>query len=644
MCGIAGILANRGQAADPDWIGRMEQALRHRGPDDRGFLGWHESGAVQSSRDPDVAGHARLALAHRRLSIIDLSAAGAQPMSTPDGRFHITFNGEIYNYLELRDELAAAGVAFRTRTDTEVLLHALVRWGTAALPRLTGMFAFALFDAAERRLLLARDFAGMKPLYYTELPTGLAFASEIKALLTLPGIRRRASPQRLFDYLRFGLTDHGPETLYEGIRQVPAAHYIQFGIDDARLPAPVAWWRPTDAPPVDLPLESSASRLRALLIDSVRLHLRSDVPLGVALSGGTDSSAILAAARTVLGGSAELHAFSYVADDDAISEERWIDLAAAAAGPVTVHKVRPAAADLSIDLDDLTASQDEPIGSTSVFAQRQVYAAVRRQGIKVVLCGQGADEILGGYPTFLAARLVGLMLRGRWAEAGRFLRAASRLPGVRGSMLGLRAGAMLLPLGAQGLARRLTGEQLVPGWLNARWFTERDVRPQPLWRRQSREPLREQLRRTLTETSLPALLRYEDRNSMAFSVESRLPILNHALVDFVLSLPDDQIIAADGTTKCVFRRALRGLVPDAILDRRDKIGFATPSQRWMRELQPWIDRLRQSDAARRIAAFNPAGLHRELQRGLAGNARAGGNVWRWISLVRWAERYDLSFD
>jgi asparagine synthase (glutamine-hydrolysing) len=241
MCGIAGLTFERGGHADPGVLNCAMQRLAHRGPDDQGWLTFGREGVRRGRAAPEPAA-VDVALLHRRLSIIDLSSGGWQPMSTPDDRFHIIQNGEIYNYLELRAELERRGVRFRSSSDTEVLLAAYATWGADLLPRLVGMFAFAVLDVAERRLFLARDFFGIKPLYYARWQHGIAFASEIKALLAIPGVRREVHPQALYDYLRFGLTDHGPDTLFAAIRQVPPGHYLEVALDAATEPEPRRYW------------------------------------------------------------------------------------------------------------------------------------------------------------------------------------------------------------------------------------------------------------------------------------------------------------------------------------------------------------------------------------------------------------------
>jgi asparagine synthase (glutamine-hydrolysing) len=620
-------------------VRKMLCRLHHRGPDDQGVLRF-AGGQVWRGRTWED-GEAEAVLLHWRLSILDLTESGWQPMTYGDGRYYLIFNGEIYNYLELRPELEALGHRFISQSDTEVLLAAYAQWGVQALQRLVGMFAFAILDTAERKLFLARDFFGIKPLYYTLATGGFAFASEIPPLLDLPGVSRRTNPQRLFQYIRHGLTDHGGETLFADILQLPSAHYLEISLDNPRAAQPVRYWDVDLSQRADLSFDEAAARVRDLFLENIRLHLRSDVPVGAALSGGIDSSAVVASMRYVQGQNLDIHTFSYIADDPAISEERWVDILGKAAG-VTAHKVHPQADELVADLDALIAAQGEPFGGTSIYAQYRVFRLAREAGIKVMLDGQGADELLGGYRSYVAARLASLLRQGKLGEARRLL--STPLPDVRWQGLLYQAADFLLPTRLQAPLRRWIGKDLMPAWANAAWFDARGVTPRSLNYTQGAEMLRSLLYRALTETSLPPLLRYEDHNSMAFSIESRVPFLTPALVNFVSSLPQSYIVGPDGTSKRVFRQAMRGIVPDAILDRRDKIGFQTPENRWLTTLRPWVERALKSETAASIPALDLPAVERDWNAVVQRRRPFDARVWRWVNLIEWTRRFDVQFD
>jgi asparagine synthase (glutamine-hydrolysing) len=419
---------------------------------------------------------------------------------------------------------------------------------------------------------------------------------------------------------------------------VPGAHYLEFALDRPAEARPVRYWQPDLGARAELSFDEAARRLRDLFLDSVRLHLRSDVPVGAALSGGIDSSSIVAAMREVQGDSLQIHTFSHVADDPALSEESWADLAGRAAA-VTVHKVRPEPRELADDLERLIRVQEEPFASTSIYAQHRVFRLAREAGIKVMLDGQGGDELLGGYRYCLGARLASLVRQGRWIEAARFLRRAQRLPGA-GLRVPLYAGLFLFPRRFQ----PLTGGLRPPRWLNVRWFAERGVplgiAPERAYRKGG---LREQLVHSVMVAGLPELLRYEDRNSMAFSIESRVPFLTPALANFVLALPEEYLIGRDGTTKAVLRHAMRGLVPDPILDRRDKVGFATAEQNWLAALRPWVEQVLGSGAAE-VPLLNPKAMAEEWAAAHGGRERFDFRVWRWINFVLWARQFEVTFE
>jgi asparagine synthase (glutamine-hydrolysing) len=638
MCGIAGLCQLAGDDLDPASLASLSSVQRHRGPDDAGFLGYRPGLAPMVGRRADVVQGAMLGLAHLRLSILDLSPAGFQPMSTPDGHYWIVFNGEIYNYLELRSELELLGHTFRTQTDTEVILAAHAQWGKQALNRFVGMFAFALLDARKNRLLLTRDFFGIKPLYYRWDKNSFAFASELKALLQLPNASRQAQPQRLYEYLRFGLTDHGEDTLFVGYHQLPAAHYIELDLNHPVPASPIRYWQLDLHDKKDIGFDEAAIRLRELFLKSVDLHLRSDVPVGACLSGGIDSSAIVSAMRHLRGESLDLHVFTYVADENDICEERWADMAARSTG-AKIHKIRPHANELYSDLRRMIGIHDEPFGSTSIYAQYRLFQLIHAHKIKVVLDGQGADELLGGYNNYQGTRFASLLHQGKWADAARFWKTAASYP--QGRYLLFYAGEYLLPETLQNPFRRFLGKDLLPTWLDGEWFLERGVRLHPP--RQFNKRLHEELHESLKVNLLP-LLRYEDRNSMAFSVESRVPFLTPELARFLLNLPEEYIIAPDGTTKAVFRKAMRGLVPDPILNRRDKVGFATPERNWlMTNLSSWLEGTFNSPAARRIPAFVPSQLNAAWARAKRHPRQFGWHFWRCVNLILWAEAYNVVF-
>lgn len=642
MCGFAGLVFGDTRPVGKALVEGLLRTLEHRGPDDRGILTWRNSGGVRVSREPHNINDARALLVHQRLSILDLSPSGWQPMATADGRFWIAYNGEIYNYIELRRELESHGVSFQSRTDTEVLLNAWSIWGPESLNRLTGMFAFAILDTHQEVLHLVRDFFGIKPLYYARLPDGVAFASEIPPLLGIPGVSRAVNARKLARYLRFGLTDEGAETMYADIYQVPQGHYLRVDLKRGGDFKIARYWKLVAGDSHDLSFAGASNRIREIFLENVRLHLRSDVPVGAALSGGLDSSSIVSAIRHLEPG-LELHTFSFIADDDHVSEERYVDIVARKNRTIS-HKVRIAPQELVSDLDYLVRIQGEPFGSTSIYAQHHIFREAKEQGIKVMLDGQGADELLAGYTPYGAARIISLLAEGRIKDAVELIAKQLKLPGRKNLLMHLIN--RLLPPRANALVRKSAGYDLAPAWLNQGWFSERQVTFTPVTSISglTKERLKKELIESVEVTHLPHLLRYEDRNSMAHSIESRVPFLTPKLATFILSLPEEYILSANGESKAVLRSAMRGLVPAPILDRRDKIGLATPEQKWMSYLAPWVEEQLHSETFRSIPVFRHDDVLRDWKQIVAGKRKFDFRVWRWINLTAWSRIFEVKYE
>jgi asparagine synthase (glutamine-hydrolysing) len=500
------------------------------------------------------------------------------------------------------------------------------------------MFAFALVDAERRVLVLARDHFGVKPLYYAPLAGGLAFASEVHPLLELPGVGRQADPQRVYDYLRFDRIDDEAQTIFASIRQLQPGHYAEVPLDEPDRLEMREYWRLEPTRTDGLSLDEAAGRLRELFLESVALHLRSDVPVGAAFSGGVDSSANVTAMRFLSGPELDLHTFSYVADDPAVSEERWMKLVAREAGVVS-HTVETSAQELVTDLDRLIEVQGEPFGGTSIYAQYRVFGLAAEAGVKVMLDGQGADELFAGYRFYLPDRVAGLARRGRLVTAYRLLSALSTLPKANPRQVALNAARSVVPFSDRTWVRRLAGQSLVPDWLDGSWLEAHDV--------DVRDPLRgvrgdlRAHRIASVQGSLRTLLRHEDRNSMASSIESRVPFLTPALAEFAAGMPDEFLIAPDGTGKFVLRQSLRGLVPDPILDRRDKIGFATPEAGWLRTLDPWVERVLATDTARAAGPLRAGVARLRWSEMRDGRRPFDPMAWRWLNLIRWVDRFEV---
>ncbi len=638
MCGIGGVLSAT-PLDSANVCAAMMDRLTHRGPDDYGVLQWRRGHPPHVSKTFNVDYYSNVTLVHRRLAVLDLSSRGWQPMASGTGDKFLVYNGEIYNYLELKDELSSLGYQFSSQTDTEVLLNAYEAWGLRCLRRLEGMFAFALIDLSRERLVLARDHFGIKPLYYQCADERLAFASEIGALLAASTRKPRANLRSVHDYLRFGLVGHRSETFFQDVLQVPAAHFVEVSLRDPGVAEPVRYWDVPDHT-IDIPLRDAVREVRHRFLTNVERHLRSDRRVGAAVSGGIDSSSIVMCMRHIGGADLDLHGVTFVASDRGLNEERWVDVVADASR-ASVHKVHLDARELVDDLPMLVRSQGEPFTSTSIYAQYRVFKEASRLELTVMLDGQGADELFAGYLPFLGYRIQSLVRSGESLRAMTLLRRAILLPNSSRAYWWAHVLWSLIPPGMQKKARIVLDSHTAPRWLDVDWFRRQGV---PVLRPGEVEysgKLKHVLRQGIRAISLPSLLRYEDRNSMAHSIESRVPFLTPPFVEFVLSLPEDYLVGDDGTTKRVLRLAMKDLVPGTILQRRDKIGFQTPEANWMRELSHWVDNQISSGRLTTIPGLNRSGVAHHWAE-VKKSGRLSAAVWRWISLAAWRNEFDVA--
>ena len=615
MCGLAGIV-DFGGIVDADEVARMTASLAHRGPDDDGV--WAETGVV---------------LGHRRLSILDLSPNGRQPMVDTEGRYRLLHNGEVYNYVELRRELEPHGYRFHTGTDTEVILAAYDHWGSSCVEHFNGMWAFVLWDRERRELFCARDRFGIKPFYYRIQGQRLSFASELKAFKAA-GAPLAANEPRIRDFLEHGVVDHTNETFFRGVEQLPPAHVLTFGAEGARLER---YWSleagSFDGDPVE--------RFRELLFDSIRLRLRSDVTIGTSLSGGLDSSAIACVIDRLMEteGEATLpvgerqQVFTAYFDQPGFDErpfaEDVISRTKSKSNPISFS-----ADDLLDELPAIVEAQDEPFRSTSIAAQWFVMRRARQAGVKVMLDGQGGDEVLGGYDGYFGFLFGDLLLQGRLRALSTELEAYRRLRGVGHARA---AGALLRPFvpdSVQWAARsRARG---------AHALLHPDLRAQPTELPTSGNTFPDRFRRRLhlvLTRRLPELLRYEDRNSMAHSIEARLPYLDYRLVELMFSLEPHHLIR-HGRAKVILREAVGDLLPESVLQRTDKMGFQTPEAGWLAgPLAPFAEEVLTSRASRERGYVDVGAAQASIRRQADRGWEAGSPLWRAVSVELWAQTF-----
>lgn len=561
MCGIAGFVA-RGDAPR-GVLSRMMPAQEHRGPDGQGMF-------------QEKVNHWTVGLGHVRLAIIDLSEAASQPFLSSDGRHALVYNGEVYNYLEIRSELQSRGSVFRSDSDAEVVLEALKVWGPdEALNRFNGMWALAWLDVDSSRLLLARDRFGVKPLYYCLENGSLMFASEIKAILAGAGHSFAIDLQTTNEFLAQSLLDASNRTFFEGISKVPPSHYavvdLTAGEPDLRFRR---YWSLSTGQDTGERLDREdpdllAAEILEMFQDSVRLRLRSDVPVGALLSGGIDSSAIAAAMNRLLGPGVAPCLLSAVSDDPRFDESRFIDAVSrhlSAPAHKVVLDLRPDRA-MSL-LDTVTWHNDEPVNSFSAVAHYLLMEKARELGVTVVLSGQGGDEVLCGYRKYLAFSIKSMVASGNLTGAAANLWAF------------LRRGTVLKQI-TMGEAKRYLPAFLTRDSLDIRGPALLD---QPLVNigigRGNSVSDRQVL--DIECLTLPAYVHYEDRLSMAFSREVRLPFLDYRLVERLVRLPS-HFKLRDGWTKWVFRKAIEGELPPEVVWRKDKQGFTIPQSKWLRD-------------------------------------------------------------
>ena len=626
MCGIAGILNLDRAPAQRGALEAMVRSMRHRGPDDSGFY---------------VNGHA--GLGHARLSIIDLSKDASQPMHNENSRLFAVHNGEIYNYLELKKELTACGHVFASRSDTEVILHAYEEWGEGCLPRFNGMWAFVILDLNRRVLFASRDRFGVKPFYYYLDKDIFAFASEIKSLLCHPKIKPQPDDDAVFNYLAsgYGYMDVSDGTFFKGIRQIKQAHYVTVSLDNGQFTQKRYW----DIDPRRRLGTSDEEEIYrdfyALFKDSVNLRLRSDVPLGVSLSGGLDSSSVACVAAGLMKGNT-LESFSSCYEEAAYDERPYIKQVLDATG-ARANFIFTDPEKLFDELEQIIWHQEEPYSTLSIFPQWYVMKLAREKGVKVLLTGQGGDEVLGGYHKYYFYLFADLISSGKFGNAVNEMKRYEELPGDSAGVAGKVLRIMASHMTPQAVKDRLrkAGRRVIPSYISKEFaghkinkvFTEKHFG----------SILNNDLYNALKISPLPSLLHIDDRSSMAHSVESRAPLLDYRLVEYAFSLGPEYKIR-DGMTKYLLRRSMKGILPDNVRTRADKMGFATPLDLWFRtSLKDKVRDIINSDSFRGRPYFDHARAMEKFNAFMQVKALPADNshftIWSWVNLELWLRKF-----
>ncbi len=661
MCGITGIAAMNGHPVDLRVLQRMNDVQAHRGPDGQGFIvSWPESNGfcstfLRHTSQERSTPAARVALGHRRLAILDLSDRGLQPMSAGASGAWIVFNGEIYNHQELRSELESRGRYFNTRTDTEVLLQSYLEWGEECLQRLDGMFAFAIWDGGRGRLFCARDRLGIKPFYYATPKDHFIFASEIKGLLPFPGLQVAADDEAVLGFLVHGNCDYRERTIFRDVTALPAAHALTLDVTAGKLERWCYWKPAPQSPGTGISDRTRMDALRDMLVQTTRSHLISDVRVGSCLSGGLDSSAVVGLISKIWREQPEaasavgerFNTFTSCYEFPELDERQYALQVAHSIG-ATPHLVFPSPSDFWDVFGQMAWHQDMPFSGMSFYAQWRVMRAARETGVKVLLDGQGGDEVFGGYAKFRYAYLASLLRRGQLGTMARETWASVLQRDLY--LLDIRRGYRYLP----NRLRALLGvDSLLQRILRADWDSALggESTPATRWWRHATSGTRPdgwttmqavQVEDILVDT-LPLILRMEDRSSMAFSIEARVPLLDHKLVEYGLSLPDHLKIQG-GFSKFAVREATRGLMPEAVRLRRTKLGFAGADSRWLDgELRPKVTELIEGNL--RCERFiDPAALRQWYRSPAASSANpeAYGSLFRVLSLEMWMRAFDVN--
>ncbi len=599
MCGISGIINKDGSAVEPGAIGAITDLVAHRGPDGEGFYFG-----------------AGFAFGHRRLAILDVSAAGHQPMGYLD-RYVITYNGEVYNFIELKAQLARWGYRFDSDSDTEVILAAYDKWGVDCVEHFNGMWAFAIHDVARQLIFCSRDRFGVKPFYYADHPERFVFGSEIKQVLRGAGGAALANMAVVRDFLVEGLHDHTSATFFEGVHALKAGHNLVYRLDGADADAPrwslARWYTlPVRQELPRMGARAAAARLLQDLKASIRYRLRSDVKVGTCLSGGLDSSSIasLSSRAYRAGGGGRFQAVHARTSEQGIDESGFARELADSCG-IDLSIIEPTVADFVNAVDDVAWCQEEPFAAPSIVMQFFVFKKAREIGCKVMLDGQGGDEIMLGYERYYSAHLQSL---GRLA-ALRELWSIHRHASLGLANLAARLAYFSFAWVRIGALRRRYGfikDQYLAAFPNIRLLAA------------ATSDVRHMQKLEIESFQLPHLLRYEDRNSMHHSIEARLPFLDYRLVETCYGI-DGSLKIHQGWTKHILRTAMHGLAPAAILWRTNKLGFEAPVATWIGAMRPAMEAAIEASPIIAAMCKRPIALARIDK----------ATLWKLYSIAKW---------
>lgn len=627
MCGITGFVSF-GAKVSTDLFYRAHQKIKHRGPDDEGFLLLSNEGLIRYMSGEDSINEVKaqqdhlcsvkessIILGHRRLSILDLTSAGHQPFRYES--LHMVFNGEVYNYLELKEELCQSGYGFTTETDTEVILKSFHCWGEKAFFKFNGMWSVAIYNDKENRLFLCRDRFGIKPLYYSQVGDNLIFGSEIKFVSEFLE-HNKVNESAVYDYLRYSHVDHTNETFFQGINQIPGSFYVEFSDEGLSIKR---YWEISSE-------KTSLEGLDEMLTSAIALRMRSDVEVGSLLSGGIDSSLILALIdKKKL--TENFKTFSVVFKETQYSEEKYIQRTSTNNISLDKRYIRPSANELLEQIDELIYTQEEPFRSLAVFSQFEIYKYIKANTQTVVLLnGQGADEVFTGYTEHHYYYLIQLLKEIKFKHFLEEFRALVKNKGLgRLGVIKKMVGLYLKTLGFARYDKYGVFTKRVKGSKSAAF---------------SKDVLRNSLMKGLLFSALPEYLRYEDRNSMKFSLESRLPFLDYRLVEKGLGIANEQKILG-GISKTPLRTIGKGEIDNSILDRKDKTGFVSPQELWQRTIiKKDMDSAFEEIKSNGLFSFlNSDKLYLEYQKYQDNKQNDWAFIWRVYCLYKWKKVWSV---
>lgn len=611
MCGISGIFQRRGKTDSALRCKKMLSVIEHRGPDAEGIISWEN-----------------ITLGHRRLSIIDLTPEGNQPMDYM-GRYCITYNGEIYNYIELKEELKSKGYQFSTNTDTEVIMAAYDYWGRDCLNHFNGMWAFAILDKKEKIVYISRDRYGIKPLYYYLDEEELLIASEIKQILEVRADLSRLNHQKAKDFLYFGFMDYDENTFFKDIKSLTAGHSAVYDIKKNDIQ--ISQWYVLPDNTQHISYCAATNGFRTLFFDSVKLRKRADVPIGSCLSGGLDSSAIVCAYCADNTEPIKTISSCYSRESEKIFDEQiYIDDVVHSTGAVS-NKTFLSYDEAMKDLDTIIWHMDEPFTTMSICAQYKVFKEAKRLGLTVMMDGQGADEQLAGYTSFILPSMIEDLNHNRimnYLASIKFLYKRGKSEDTTPIRVALKA-ILNSKWGKWYVNTNNTGNSHM-GAVDLEEGTKHDFFPNHNFQNFTKD---------MMQINLQTLLHFEDRNSMAHSIETRLPFMDYRLVEHNLTLPSNYRLRW-GYTKSILRDSMRGTLPENVRKRISKLGFAAPEDIWQRENDRYItDEL--NEACGKLSTFLQKDEVRKWHAQCIENGAKDAYVFRILCMARWMQIFDV---